>query len=222
MRAILFAVLIFFGLFALQWGATKVHARKNPLPAPAVDAPLASAPGQQTAVLAGGCFWGIQGLFEHVKGVTQVTAGYSGGEAGTARYDLVSTGVTGHSESVKIVYDPSQISYGQLLMIYFSVGHDPTEFNRQGPDSGPQYRSSIFFATPEQRRIANAYIAQLNAAKVFSDKIVTDVYPFDAFYPAEAYHQDYLKRHPRDSYIVAYDLPKIESLKKEFPGLYHD
>ncbi len=190
------------------------------IPSPAVDAPLAKAKGTQAAVLAGGCFWGIQAVFEHVKGVTAVTAGYSGGTANTAQYETVSTGTTGHAESVQITYDPSQVSYGQILRVFFSVAHNPTELNRQGPDDGTQYRSSIFYANDEQRRIAQAYIAQLDQAKVFSRPIVTQVVALKAFYPAEAYHQDYAVHHPDEPYIRINDLPKVEHLRQQLPELY--
>ena len=191
-----------------------------PLPDPKIDAPLAAAKGTQTAVFAGGCFWGVEGVFEHVKGVTQVVAGYSGGSVDKPSYEQVSSGTTGHAESVRISYDPSRISYGQLLKVFFSVAHDPTELNRQGPDSGTQYRSAIFFANGEQKRVAEAYIAQLQAARTFRRPIVTQVAPLKAFYAAEAYHQHYLELHPDQPYIVINDLPKIANLKREFPALY--
>lgn len=190
------------------------------IPDPALDAPLATAKGEQTAVLAGGCFWGIEAVFEHVKGVTRVTSGYAGGDAKTASYETVSEGETGHAESVRITYDPSQITYGQLLKIFFAVAHDPTQLNRQGPDSGTQYRSAIFYSNEEQRRIAVAYIEQLNKAQVFNRRIVTQVAALDSFYEAEGYHQDYAARHPDDSYIVINDLPKVENLRRQFPNLY--
>jgi peptide-methionine (S)-S-oxide reductase len=190
------------------------------IPDPLLDAPLASAKGKQTAVIAGGCFWGIQAVFQHVKGVIQATSGYSGGEANTAQYEKVSTGETGHAESVRLTYDPSQISYGQLLKVFFSVAHDPTQLNRQGPDTGTQYRSVIFFTDESQERIARAYIEQLNQAKVFDHAIVTQVVPLKAFYEAEAYHQDYATRHPNDPYIVMNDLPKVANLRKQHPALY--
>lgn len=196
------------------------NASATTIPNPALDAPLASVKGEQTAVVAGGCFWGVEAVFEHVKGVIKVTSGYSGGSAGTAQYETVSTGATGHAESVRIVYDPSQISYGQLLKVFFSVAHDPTELNRQGPDSGTQYRSAIFYGNEEQKRIADAYIDQLNKAKVFGAPIVTKVTALQAFYDAEGYHQDYLAHHPDEPYIVFNDLPKVENLKKYFPDLY--
>jgi peptide-methionine (S)-S-oxide reductase len=189
------------------------------LAAPAEDS--AKAPGApQTAVLSGGCFWGVQGVFEHVRGVKRVIAGYAGGEKGTAHYDTVSMGSTGHAESVKIIFDPAELSYGQILQIAFSVVHDPTQLNRQGPDVGTQYRSSIFYADESQRHIAEAYIAQLNQSHVFAKPIVTRVDPLKGFYPAEDYHQDYLVHNPDQPYIAINDLPKIENLKRVFPDLY--
>jgi len=185
-----------------------------------MDSKVTAAPGHQTAVFAGGCFWGVQAVFQHVKGVISATSGYSGGSAKTAEYEIVSTGETGHAESVQVVYDPSQITYGELLRVFFSVAHDPTELNRQGPDTGTQYRSVIFFANEEQKRIANAYIAQLDTAKVFRHPIVTQVVPLQAFYPAEAYHQDYATLHPNQPYIAFNDAPKVEHLRQEFPELY--
>jgi peptide-methionine (S)-S-oxide reductase len=190
------------------------------IPSAAVDAALATAKGEQSTVVAGGCFWGIQAVFQHVKGVISATSGYSGGAAKTAEYELVSNGDTGHAESVKITYDPSQITYGQLLRVFFSVAHDPTQLNRQGPDTGTQYRSSIFYASDEQKRIAEAYIAQLDKAKVFPRAIVTQVVPLKAFYPAEAYHQDYAAHHPDAPYIVYNDAPKVANLRQQFPDLY--
>jgi peptide-methionine (S)-S-oxide reductase len=189
------------------------------LPDPAVDDSLAAASAPQSTVFAGGCFWGIQAVFEHVKGVTQATAGYSGGSADTAQYETVSTGTTGHAESVRVVYDPSHITYGQLLRIFFSV-HDPTQLNRQGPDSGTQYRTAIFFANENQQRIATAYIDQLSHSGIFSNHIVTQVVPLKAFYPAEAYHQDYAFTHRDNPYIVINDLPKVAYLHQQFPSLY--
>jgi peptide-methionine (S)-S-oxide reductase len=176
--------------------------------------------GKQTAVIAGGCFWGVDAVFKHVKGVSSVVSGYSGGNGSTAQYETVSSGRTGHAESVKITYDPSQISYGELLRIYFSVATDPTELNRQGPDEGTQYRSVIFYTNEDQKQTALAYIDQLNKAKVLSGPIVTQVVPYKAFYQAESYHQDYLARHPDNPYIVFNDLPKLRNLKKEFPDVY--
>jgi len=218
------ALVVIVGLIA--WtafralGARSPETPKTPIPAPAIDAPLAAAKSQQTAVFAGGCFWGIQAVFEHVKGVSSATSGYAGGYVKSPSYETVCTGVTGHAETVSVVYDPSQITFGQLLMVFFSVAHDPTQWNRQGPDTGSQYRSAIFFTSEEQKRIAQAYIAQLEAAKVYSRPIVTKVEPFQAFYPAEGYHQDYLKNNPDNPYIVYNDLPKLENLKKTFPNLY--
>ena len=190
------------------------------VPNPTLDAPIATTKAEQTVVVAGGCFWGIQAVFQHVKGVISATSGYSGGSAKTAEYELVSTGGTGHAESVKITYDPSQITYGQLLRVFFSVAHDPTQLNRQGPDEGTQYRSSIFYRSDEQKRIAEAYIAQLEEAKVFPRPIVTQVVPLKAFYPAEAYHQDYAAQHPNNPYIVYNDAPKVAHLREQFPDLY--
>jgi peptide-methionine (S)-S-oxide reductase len=185
-----------------------------------MDAPMAKTSSQQTAVIAGGCFWGIQAVFQHVKGVVSATSGYSGGSSLTAQYEVVSTGATGHAESVQIVYDPSQITYGELLRVFFSVAHDPTELNRQGPDEGTQYRSSIFYSNDEQKHIAEAYIAQLDKAKVFSRPIVTQVVPLKAFYAAEAYHQNYATKHPDDLYIRYNDAPKVAHLHQQFPDLY--
>jgi peptide-methionine (S)-S-oxide reductase len=212
----LFLVVTLGGVIACNAGEHAATAFLNP----AVDAPLAANSSQQTAVIAGGCFWGIQAVFQHVKGVVSATSGYSGGEAKTAEYELVSNGDTGHAESVKIVYDPSKITYGQLLRVFFSVAHDPTELNRQGPDSGTQYRSSIFYGNDEQKRIADAYIAQLNQAKVFTSPIVTQVVALKAFYPAEAYHQDYAARHPNNPYIAYNDAPKVDHLRQQFPEIY--
>jgi peptide-methionine (S)-S-oxide reductase len=191
------------------------------LPDPAVDETLASHKGQATLVLAGGCFWGVQAVFEHVKGVTRATAGYAGGNVKNPDYEAVSSGETGHAESVEVVYDPSQITLGQLLKVFFSVAHDPTELNRQGPDAGTQYRSAIFFTNPDQQRIAQAYVAQLDQAKVFSQPIVTQIAPLNSFYRAEDYHQDYATNHPDNPYIATFDLPKVEHLKQQFPTLYH-
>jgi peptide-methionine (S)-S-oxide reductase len=188
------------------------------IPAPALDAE--SSTGTQTAVLAGGCFWGVQGVFQHTAGVLNAVSGYSGGDKSTASYNLISSGTTGHAEAVEIKYDPKQISYGKLLQIFFSVAHNPTQLNRQGPDTGTQYRSEIFTTTPEQKKIADAYVAQLNAAKVFPRPIVTKINPLKAFYPAEAYHQDYLTLHPNQPYIAINDIPKVEALKKLFAQNY--
>ena len=191
------------------------------IPAPALDDARAAGP-LQTAVLAGGCFWGVQGVYEHVRGVKLVLSGYSGGSKATAEYEVVSRGRTGHAESVQIRFDPKEISYGEILRIYFSVVHDPTQLDQQGPDSGPQYRSNIFYATSAQRKIAQAYIVQLDQAKVFERPIVTRVDPLKAFYPAEEYHQDFLQHNPNHPYIVINDLPKIDNLRKIFPTYFRE
>ena len=191
------------------------------IPAPAAD--TVPAEGLQTAVIAGGCFWGVQAVFQHTKGVTQVLSGYAGGTKETAQYEMVSSGRTGHAEAVQITYDPKQISYGTILQIFFSVAHDPTQVNRQGPDTGPQYRTEIFPRNDEQAKIAWAYVAQLDAAKVFPRPIATKTGTLNAaFYPAEAYHQDYATRHPNNPYIVFNDAPKVENLKRMFGSLYRD
>jgi peptide-methionine (S)-S-oxide reductase len=216
-------IVIFFGWNAVHLiGARPAAEPRYPFPKPLLDASLAAGKSQQTAVLAGGCFWGVQAVFEHLKGVRSVTAGYSGGRVNSPGYEMVSSGLTGHAESVSIVFDPSQISFGQILMIFFSVAHDPTQLNRQGPDDGTQYRSAIFYSNEEQRRIATAYIAQLDAAKVYPRKIVTEVTPFKAFFRAEEYHQDYLQTHTDQPYIVYNDLPKLEHLRKQFPEMYRN
>jgi peptide-methionine (S)-S-oxide reductase len=215
----LFAMILtltFTGVVACSAGERAI----STLPNPAVDAPIATTSAEQTAVVAGGCFWGIQAVFQHVKGVISATSGYAGGSAKTAEYELVSTGETGHAESVKIIYDASKITYGQLLRIFFSVAHDPTQLNRQGPDEGTQYRSSVFYGTDDQKRIAEAYIAQLEKAKVFQRRIVTQVVPLNAFYLAEAYHQDYAAHHPNNPYILYNDAPKVAHLREQFPDLY--
>jgi peptide-methionine (S)-S-oxide reductase len=190
------------------------------MPPPKVDASMASHSGHATAVLAGGCFWGMQWVFEHVPGVSNVTSGYSGGAAATATYEQVSQGDTGHAETVRITYDPSKVTYGQLLRVYFSVATDPTELNRQGPDTGTQYRGVIFYANAEQEKIARDYIAQLTAAHAFATPIVTQVVPFKAFYPAEDYHQDYARLNPHALYIAINDAPKVAALQRELPKLY--
>ena len=222
--AIFCAVLALVATFA--WTRAQAAADPKSLPDPAVDSQRASASTSastskdQKAVISGGCFWGIQAVFQHVKGVKSATSGYSGGSAKAADYELVSTGTTGHAESVEITYDPSQITYGQLLKVFFSVAHDPTQLNRQGPDSGTQYRSAIFYADDDQKRIADAYIAQLQQSKVFPKPIVTQVAPLKAFYPAEDYHQNYATLHPDNPYIAANDLPKVDHLREMFPDLY--
>jgi peptide-methionine (S)-S-oxide reductase len=208
-----------FAALALTGSACADEQVKS-IPAPAVDE--ARTTGTETAVLAGGCFWGQQGVFEHVKGVTQVLAGYSGGSKDTANYEDVSSETTGHAESVQIKFDPKVVTYGQLLRVYMSVAHDPTELNRQGPDSGTSYRSNIFYTTPEQQKIATAYIAQLDKAHVYSAPIVTRVDRIAAFYPAEGYHQDYLIHNPDSGYIMVNDLPKIANLKRIYPELYSE
>ena len=209
-------------LIALLGLLFSVHAsdRAVVLPNPAVDQALAAKSGQESMVVAGGCFWGVQAVFQHVKGVISATSGYSGGSSKPEGYESVSTGTTGHAESVKVVYDPSKITYGELLKIFFSVAHDPTELNRQGPDQGTQYRSAIFFSGDEQKRIAQAYIAQLDAAKVFPHPIVTQVAPLNGFYQAEAYHQNYATLHPDNPYIKYNDLPKVANLQQQFPNVY--
>ncbi|HQU50719.1 MAG TPA: peptide-methionine (S)-S-oxide reductase MsrA [Casimicrobiaceae bacterium] len=204
--------------FALCLGLASGVAAAGTLPAPSLDAG-APAPGLQTAVFAGGCFWGVEAVYRHLNGVTRAVSGYAGGRTANPTYEAVSSGRTGHAESVEVTYDPKVVSYGQLLRVFFSVAHDPTELNRQGPDVGTQYRSAIYFANDEQKRIASAYIAQLDAAKAFPTKIVTEVAPLTKFYPAEAYHQDYLARHPTQPYIVYNDLPKLDALKREFPSM---
>jgi len=191
-------------------------------PNPTVDTRLASSKSEQTAVLAGGCFWGIEAVFEHVKGVAHVESGYSGGSPDAADYETVSSGRTGQAESVRITYDPSQITYGRLLKVFFAVAHDPTELDRQGPDTGSQYRSAIFYANDEQKRVAESYIRQLDQAKIFPGKIVTEVSPLKSFSEAESYHQNYLANHMNEPYIVSNDLPKLEALRKQLPELYRE
>jgi peptide-methionine (S)-S-oxide reductase len=204
------------------FAAAAFAASNPPIPPLATDVPLAKQSGKETAVFAGGCFWGVQSVFQRVKGVLATTAGYSGGAAKTATYKQVVTETTGHAESVEVVFDPSRITYAQLLRIYFSVAHDPTQLNRQGPDIGTSYRSAIFYASPEQKQLAEAYIAQLDREKVFPHKIVTEVTPLKAFYRAENYHQDYAYYNPDNPYIQVCDRPKIEALKQQFPELFLD
>jgi peptide-methionine (S)-S-oxide reductase len=211
------AAALAFGVLHATLGVAAEAAVK--IPAPAVD-DTASASGLQTAVFAGGCFWGVQGVFQRVNGVVQAVSGYAGGSKTTAHYEMVGTGLTGHAESVKITYDPKKVSYGTLLQIYFSVAHDPTQLNRQDPDSGTQYRSAIFYTDPAQKQTAERYIAQLDAAKVYPSKIVTQVVPLPEFFAAEGYHQDYLTLHPESGYISHFDLPKIAFLQKLFPQQY--
>jgi peptide-methionine (S)-S-oxide reductase len=212
-------------MIAIVFGAScyaNAESVNRQIPSPAADMTAAEATAPQVAVFAGGCFWGLQGMFEHVRGVKKVVAGYSGGDKATAHYEMVGTETTGHAESVEITFDPKQVSYGQLLRLFFSVAHDPTQLNRQGPDSGPSYRSEIFFASPAQERVARAYVRQLTEAKVFPLPIVTKIEPLKAFYPAEDYHQDYLIHHPTQPYIVFNDIPKIEALKRTYPSLYRE
>jgi peptide-methionine (S)-S-oxide reductase len=213
--SVLFAVLALF-----VWTRHNSTSAATVIPDPAVDETLVSQKGQETVVVAGGCFWGIQAVFQHVKGVSSATSGYAGGTVKNPDYEQVSTGETGHAESVEIVYDPSKITLGQLLKVFFSVAHDPTELNRQGPDTGTQYRSIIFFTSQDQQRIAEAYVQQLDQAKVFSQPIVTQIVPFKAFYRAEDYHQNYAAEHPNNPYIATFDLPKVKNLQQQFPGLY--
>ncbi len=207
-------------IFLPVFGAVVCNTARGQVPEFVGKAQPIAASRDQTAVLAGGCFWGVDAVFKHVRGVSNVLSGYAGGSAATAQYEVVSTGTTGHAESVKITYDPSQISYAQLLRIFFSVAHDPTELNWQGPDTGSQYRSAIFYADAAQRQTALAYIEQLTTAKVFPAPIVTQVVPLQGFYPAEAYHQDFLARHPNYPYIVYNDLPKLRALQEKFAGVY--
>jgi peptide-methionine (S)-S-oxide reductase len=206
-------------LGALHVGTSLAAEAAVKIPPPAVD-DTTGASGMQTAVFAGGCFWGVQGVFQRVQGVSQAVSGYSGGKAATAKYELVGSGLTGHAESVKITYDPKKVSYGTLLQIYFSVAHDPTQLNRQHPDVGPQYRSAVFYGDAAQKATTEKYIAQLDAAKAYRSKIVTQVVPLEAFYAAEDYHQDYLTLNPTQGYIAHFDLPKIENLKTMFPQQY--
>lgn len=212
---------LFAAAGAAYWQTGAAAESPHPIPAPLVDEPASSATSE-VAVLAGGCFWGVQGVFQHVDGVTSAVSGYAGGGKDTAAYETVSTGSTGHAESVQITFNPRRVSYGRILQIFFSVAHDPTELNRQGPDSGTQYRSAIFPTSSEQARVAKAYIAQLDTAHVFAAPIVTGIEPGRAFYRAEAYHQNYLTLHPSQPYIAINDIPKIEALKRLFPSLYRD
>jgi peptide-methionine (S)-S-oxide reductase len=211
-----------FAFSILIWAYVVKPESRQPIPPPRIDASLATAAGKQTAVFAGGCFWGTQAVFQRVKGVIATTTGYAGGAASTATYDQVVSETTGHAESVEVVYDPSRITYGQLLRIFFSVAHDPTQLNRQGPDVGTSYRSAIFYTNDEQKRVATAYIVQLDAAKIFPKPIVTEVTPLKGFYRAEDYHQDYALKNPGNPYIQVCDLPKISALKQQFPELFVD
>jgi len=204
----------------LTSGATR--SQIAPVSAPIAGVDLAAAPAEDTAVFAGGCFWGVEAVFDHVKGVERAISGYAGGQLANPSYEQVSTGTTGHAESVEVIYDPSQVSYGKLLQIFFSVAHDPTELNRQGPDHGPQYRSAIFYRTAQQQQVAESYIKQLTAAKTFSRPIVTQVAKLGGFYAAEDYHQNYLANHPNQLYIVINDKPKLVALKRQFGDIYRD
>jgi peptide-methionine (S)-S-oxide reductase len=221
LRLTIIAVLVAAATGLLYWNAGTAAESPHAVPAPTIDEPASSA-GSEVAIVAGGCFWGVQGVFQHVDGVISAVSGYAGGSKGAADYQTVSTGTTGHAESVKIIFDPHRVSYGRILQIFFSVAHDPTELNRQGPDVGTQYRSAIFPTNAAQTRIAEAYIAQLDTAQAFAAPIVTKIKPGRAFYPAEAYHQNYLTLHPTQPYIAINDLPKIEALQRLFPSLYRE
>jgi peptide-methionine (S)-S-oxide reductase len=213
---------LFVPLFAFTTALVQAAEPAVVIPPPALDAAASTGGGLQTAVLAGGCFWGVQAVYQHTTGVTQAVSGYAGGQKDTAHYEMVGTGRTGHAESVSVTFDPQQISYGKILQIYFSVAHNPTELNRQGPDSGTQYRSAIFFANDDQKRIAGAYIAELDKAHVFNQPIVTKLEPMSGFYPAEDYHQDFAVLHPSYPYIVFNDLPKVDNLKRLFADAYRE
>jgi peptide-methionine (S)-S-oxide reductase len=215
-------ILALLGIAALAFGARSIHAAEKAfiIAPPAIDEPVSSR--QDTAVFAGGCFWGVEAVFDHVKGVKRAISGYAGGNLANPSYEQVSTGDTGHAESVEVIYDPSQVSYGKLLQIFFSVVHDPTQLNRQGPDHGTQYRSAIFYNSAQQQQVAESYIKQLTSAKTFSRPIVTQVARLSGFYPAEEYHQNYLAQHPNQLYIVINDKPKVEALKKQFASIYRD
>ena len=217
MTRILFRSMLFLPVVA---ACAVSQATSVAIPAPTIDLPHEKPGTKRTAVIAGGCFWGIEAVFEHVRGVTVSMSGYAGGAASTANYEAVSSGRSGHAEAVQVTFDASDLTYGQVLHIFFSVAHDPTELNRQGPDVGPQYRSAIFFADADQERVARAYVEQLNAARAFRRKIVTEIAPLDRFFPAEDYHQDYAERHPDDLYIRINDAPKVVALAKTFPQLY--
>jgi len=214
--------LVSLGLGVIALSAVAMANTKTPksLPDPVAGGSIVAAQGKQVAVFAGGCFWGVEAVFEHVEGVTNVVSGFSGGSSATASYDKVSGGDTGHAEAVEVTYDPKQVSYGQLLRIFFAVAHDPTQRDRQGPDWGKQYRSAIFFANSDQKKMAESYIKQLSKEKVFSNPIVTEVSALNAFYPAEKYHQNFIARNPTYPYVVVNDLPKLEQLKQQFPDFY--
>jgi peptide-methionine (S)-S-oxide reductase len=220
--AVLAVVTIALVLFAAKLTNGASRSTDGPVAAPSFDAEMTGGATEDTAVFAGGCFWGVDAVYKHVKGVKRVVSGYAGGDAANPSYEQVSTGDTGHAESVQVIYDPSQVSYGKLLQIFFSVVHDPTQLNRQGPDRGTQYRSAIFYNNAQQQQVAESYIKQLTAAKTFSRPIVTQVAKLKGFYPAEAYHQNYLAQHPDQPYIVINDQPKVAALKKQFPDIYNE
>ena len=220
MRNSLLIATVASGVLMLTSACGRTLAAGAVVPPAVVDAQLAAKAGRETAVLAGGCFWGVQAVFQHTRGVIQATSGYAGGSEADAHYDIVSSGGTGHAESVEVVYDPSKITYGQILRVFFAVAHDPTELNRQGPDTGTQYRSAIFTSGADQERIAREYIKQLDGADVFANSIATVVSPLTRFYEAEAYHQDYATLHPNDMYIRINDAPKLENLKRSLPDFY--
>ncbi|HEY3113801.1 MAG TPA: peptide-methionine (S)-S-oxide reductase MsrA [Gemmatimonadaceae bacterium] len=220
--AALVAIPVALVLFDAKLTSGASRSTDGPVVAPAFDAIASGTATEDTAVFAGGCFWGVEAVFDHVKGVKRAISGYAGGDVANPSYEQVSTGDTGHAESVEVIYDPSQVSYGKLLQIFFSVVHDPTQLNRQGPDHGTQYRSAIFYRDAQQQQIAESYIKQLTAAKTFSHPIVTQVAKLGGFYPAEEYHQNYLAQHPNQLYIVINDKPKVEALKKQFAGVYRD
>jgi peptide-methionine (S)-S-oxide reductase len=221
LAAVLAVLSVGLVLFAAKATSGAPRQPVGPVAAPIVDAAAISS-AEDTAVFAGGCFWGVEAVFEHVKGVKSAVSGYAGGSVGNPDYEQVSSGDTGHAESVQVIYDPAQVSYGKLLQIFFSVAHDPTQLNRQGPDRGTQYRSAIFYNTPQQQQVAESYIKQLTAAKTFSRPIVTQVTKLRGFYPAEAYHQDYLAHHPNQPYIVINDQPKVAALKRQFPDVFRN
>jgi len=220
--AILAVLTVAFVLFAAKLTNGASRATDGPVSAPSFDAQVANGATEDTAVFAGGCFWGVEAVYDHVKGVKRVISGYAGGDVANPSYEQVSTGDTGHAESVEVIYDPSQVSYGKLLQIFFSVVHDPTQLNRQGPDHGTQYRSAIFYANAQQQQVAESYIKQLTTAKTFSRPIVTQVAKLHGFYAAEAYHQNYLAQHPNQLYIVINDQPKVANLKKQFSDIYRN
>jgi peptide-methionine (S)-S-oxide reductase len=217
-----FALVIGLGGLGVLAAGSGIGARESPFPDPLIDNPTTPGSAQESVVLSAGCFWGVQAVFQHLRGVVSAVSGYSGGSAKNAKYELVSMGSTGHAESVRVTYDAAQVSFGQVLKIFFDVAHDPTQLNRQGPDEGTQYRSAIFYAGDNQRRIAEAYVAQLGEAKVFGRRIVTQIVPLDAFYAAEAYHQDYATKHPYEPYIMINDRPKVDALRKRYASVYVD